>query len=57
MTETLGVYRLDPEGKVVLYPSSRRLFVGPDLVPYGEASEEKVSKVIYFPKRPETFQK
>lgn len=57
MTETLGVYRLDPEGKVVVYPSSRRFFVGPDLVPYGEASEEKVSKVIYFPKRPETSQK
>lgn len=46
MTETRALYRLDPEGKVVVYPFSKKFFVGPDVTPYGDSSQKTVCQLI-----------
>lgn len=46
MSETLAVYRLDPEGKVVVYPFSKKFFVGPYVTPYGDSFQKTVCQLI-----------
>ena len=50
MTEKQAPYRIDPEGKVVVFLRSHQFFVGPDPTVYGEKEDtpEDLSSVVHF---------